>query len=179
MRSGATENAAVCGALLDDLIARGLSVDKRYLLILDGAKTLKKAVTRWRDGNMAPRWARAVLLEAEKRFRRVPAYSQLPTLRNALTRVSISTIKSRPLYRSSRNRQRLTLRLFLSQKSSLSWRQPLIRLEPTTMNVRHGTSPNHSPNRKLPTALSEVQSFGTVAHARSHPRPSQPPFSSS
>ena len=43
--SGATENAVVCGALLDDLIARGLSVDKPYLFILDGAKALKKAVT--------------------------------------------------------------------------------------------------------------------------------------
>jgi transposase-like protein len=42
--SGATENAEVCGALLDDLIARGLSVDKPYLFILDGAKALKKAV---------------------------------------------------------------------------------------------------------------------------------------
>jgi len=42
--SGATENAVVCGALLDDLIARGLSVDKPYLFILDGAKALKKAV---------------------------------------------------------------------------------------------------------------------------------------
>ncbi len=42
--SGATENAVVCGALLDDLIARGLSMDKPYLFILDGAKALKKAV---------------------------------------------------------------------------------------------------------------------------------------
>ncbi len=42
--AGATENAVVCGALLDDLIARGLSVDKPYLFILDGAKALKKAV---------------------------------------------------------------------------------------------------------------------------------------
>ena len=42
--SGATENAEVCGALLDDLIARGLSVDKPYLFILEGAKALKKAV---------------------------------------------------------------------------------------------------------------------------------------
>jgi transposase-like protein len=199
--SGATENGVVCGALLDDLIARGLSVEKPYLFLLDGAKALKKAVTsrfgskallqrcrvhkkrnvekylpkqyhgmlalklrlawgmteydkalqelrkvhdwlasinqaaaasleegmeetltinrlglppqlrrlfsstnmiescfsragdlcrrvtRWRDANMAQRWAGAVLLEAEKRFRRIQAYSQLPMLFNALTRV--------------------------------------------------------------------------------------------
>ncbi len=42
--SGATENAVVCGALLEDLIARGLPVDKPYLFVLDGAKALKKAV---------------------------------------------------------------------------------------------------------------------------------------
>ena len=44
--SGATENAEVCGALLDDLIERGLAKDKPYLFVLDGAKALKKAVVR-------------------------------------------------------------------------------------------------------------------------------------
>lgn len=43
---GATENAEVCGALLDDLIERGLSKDKRYLFVLDGAKALHKAVVQ-------------------------------------------------------------------------------------------------------------------------------------
>ena len=199
--SGATENSEVCGALLDDLIERGLSKDKPYLLILDGAKALRKAVTsrfgskvliqrcrvhkkrnvlkylpkqyhrmlslklqvawgmtaydkayrelrkvhdwlasinhaaaesleegfeetltinrldlssqlrrllattnmiescfsragdlcrnvkRRRDGNMAERWAGTVLLEAEKRFNRVPGYCQLPLLVNALEAV--------------------------------------------------------------------------------------------
>ena len=198
--SGATENAEVCGALLDDLIGRGLSVEKPILVVLDGAKALKKAVTsrfgskaviqrcrvhkkrnlqkylprkyhgmlslkltmawgmtaydkaykelrkvhdwlasinqaaaesldegfeetltinrlglpaplrrlfagtnsiescfsragdlcrnvkRWRDGNMARRWAGAVLLEAESHFNRVQGYGQLPLLINALSR---------------------------------------------------------------------------------------------
>ncbi len=196
--SGATENAEVCGALLDDLIGRGLSKDKPYLFVLDGAKALKKAVVsrfgsraliqrcrvhkkrniqkylpkqyhgmlslklkvawdmteydkalkelrkvhdwlasinqaaaasleegleetltinrlglppqlrrifsstnliescfsragdlcrgvkRWRDGNMACRWAATVLLEAQSHFRRIQAYSQLPQLINAM-----------------------------------------------------------------------------------------------
>jgi putative transposase len=42
---GATENSVVCGALLDNLIERGLSVDKKYLFIIDGSKALKKAIT--------------------------------------------------------------------------------------------------------------------------------------
>jgi len=196
--SGATENSEVCGALLDDLIERGLSKEKSYLFVLDGAKALKKAVVgrfgsktliqrcrvhkkrniqkylpkkyhgvlslklkmawgmteydkaikelrkvhdwlasinqaaaasldegmgetltinrlslppqlrrifsstnliescfsragdlcrnvkRWRDGNMAQRWAASVLLEAQSRFRRIQAYSQLPQLINAM-----------------------------------------------------------------------------------------------
>jgi transposase-like protein len=198
--SGATENAEVCGALLDDLIARGLSQDKPYLFVLDGAKALKKAVAsrfgsqgliqrcrvhkkrnlqkylpkkyhgmlsmklrmawgmteydkayqelrkvhdwlasinqaaaqsleegleetlminrlglppqlrrlfastnimescfsragdlcrgvkRWRDGNMARRWAGTVLLEAETRFHRIQGHGQLPLLINALNK---------------------------------------------------------------------------------------------
>ncbi|MHC4518378.1 MAG: IS256 family transposase [Planctomycetota bacterium] len=43
---GATENAEVCGALLDDLIERGLSRDHPYLFVLDGAKALRKAVVQ-------------------------------------------------------------------------------------------------------------------------------------
>ena len=196
--SGATENAEVCGALLDDLIERGLSKDPSYLFVLDGAKALKKAVVsrfsskawiqrcrvhkkrnlqkylpkkyhgmlslklkmawgmteydkalqelrkvhdwlasinqeaaaslgegmeetltinrlglpaplrrifsstnliescfsragdlcrnvkHWRDGNMARRWAASVLLDAQSRFRRIQAYSQLPQLINAM-----------------------------------------------------------------------------------------------
>jgi len=196
--SGATENSEVCGALLDDLIERGLSKAKPYLFVLDGAKALKKAVVsrfgvktliqrcrvhkkrniqkylpkkyhgmlslklkmawgmteydkafkelrkvhdwlasinqeaaasldegmeetltinrlslpaqlrrifsstniiescfsragdlcrnvkRWRDGNMARRWAASVLLKAQSRFRRIQAYSQLPQLINVM-----------------------------------------------------------------------------------------------
>jgi putative transposase len=196
--SGATENAEVCGALLDDLIERGLAKEKSYLFVLDGAKALKKAVVsrfgsrtliqrcrvhkkrniqkylpkkyhgmlslklkmawgmteydkalqelrkvhdwlasinqaaaesldegmeetltinrlnlpsqlrrifsstnliescfsragdlcrnvkHWRDGNMAQRWAASVLLDAQSRFRRIQAYSQLPQLINAM-----------------------------------------------------------------------------------------------
>jgi transposase-like protein len=41
---GDTENATVVGGLLDDLIGRGLSTEKKYLFVLDGAKSLAKAV---------------------------------------------------------------------------------------------------------------------------------------
>jgi transposase-like protein len=43
---GATENAEVCGRLLEDLLERGLRIDWRYLFVLDGSKALKKAVVQ-------------------------------------------------------------------------------------------------------------------------------------
>jgi putative transposase len=41
---GATENSEVVGALLDDLLERGLNRARRYLFVLDGAKALRKAI---------------------------------------------------------------------------------------------------------------------------------------
>ncbi len=46
---GATENAVVCQALLDDLIRRGLDPEARYLFILDGGKGLRAAIQRTFD----------------------------------------------------------------------------------------------------------------------------------
>jgi putative transposase len=41
---GDTESATVVGGLLDELIRRGLSPQKKYLFVLDGSKALSKAV---------------------------------------------------------------------------------------------------------------------------------------
>jgi putative transposase len=46
LRQGATENAAVCVALLEDLQARGLDTGRPVLLVLDGAKALHAAAKR-------------------------------------------------------------------------------------------------------------------------------------
>jgi len=46
VRQGATENAAVCTALLEDLCGRGLDTSSPALLVLDGAKALHAAVKR-------------------------------------------------------------------------------------------------------------------------------------
>ena len=43
-REGATENAEVATALLEDLTARGLSPFRRRLFVIDGSKALRKAV---------------------------------------------------------------------------------------------------------------------------------------
>lgn len=46
LREGTTENAAVAGALLSDLIDRGLPNDRPLLFVIDGAKALRKAIGR-------------------------------------------------------------------------------------------------------------------------------------
>lgn len=43
---GATENATVAKALLEDLVARGLDPERRYLFVLDGSKALRAAVDK-------------------------------------------------------------------------------------------------------------------------------------
>lgn len=43
---GATENATVCKALLEDLVERGLNQERRYLLVIDGSKALRAAVDK-------------------------------------------------------------------------------------------------------------------------------------
>src|SRR2546427_586108 len=42
---GATENATVAKGLLEDLVSRGLESERKMLIVLDGAKALRKAVT--------------------------------------------------------------------------------------------------------------------------------------
>ena len=49
---GATENAKVCGELLDNLIERGLDAQRAYLFVIDGSKALRKGL-RERFGNRA------------------------------------------------------------------------------------------------------------------------------
>jgi transposase-like protein len=50
---GSTENAAVAGALLSDLVDRGVDVEQGLLFVIDGAKALRKAI-RQVFGNTVP-----------------------------------------------------------------------------------------------------------------------------
>ena len=50
---GSTENAAVAGALLADLVDRGLDIEQGLLFVIDGSKALRKAI-RQVFGNEVP-----------------------------------------------------------------------------------------------------------------------------
>jgi transposase-like protein len=43
-REGATENAEVAKALLEDLVSRGVSASRKRLFVIDGSKALRKAI---------------------------------------------------------------------------------------------------------------------------------------
>jgi transposase-like protein len=45
LRQGATENTAVAKGLLEELVERGLRTDRPMLVVIDGAKALRRAVT--------------------------------------------------------------------------------------------------------------------------------------
>jgi transposase-like protein len=48
LHEGTTENSTSCGALLDDLIQRGVAANRSLLFVIDGAKALSCAVrARW------------------------------------------------------------------------------------------------------------------------------------
>ena len=44
LRDGASENAAVCTGLLEDLVERGVKPGRRRLFVIDGSKALRKAI---------------------------------------------------------------------------------------------------------------------------------------
>jgi len=43
---GATENTTVVTGLLEDLVDRGLDMQRRYLVVIDGSKALRVGVER-------------------------------------------------------------------------------------------------------------------------------------
>ena len=92
------EEPGVSGSILEGLdeiltvIHLGLPHELRRSLactnIIENAlgtvRQVTRNVKRWRNAEMALRWTAAGLLEAQKTFRRLKAYRQLPILRNAL-----------------------------------------------------------------------------------------------
>ena len=92
------EEPGVSGSILEGLdeiltvIRLGLPQELRRSLactnIIENAlgtvRQVSRNVKRWRNAEMALRWTAAGLLEAQKTFRRLKAYRQLPILRSAL-----------------------------------------------------------------------------------------------
>lgn len=65
-------------------LARTLSTTNAIESMISIARTTARNVKRWREGEMKKRWVAAGMLEAERRFRRVKGYRDLPKLVAAL-----------------------------------------------------------------------------------------------
>ncbi|CAN5556802.1 hypothetical protein BH20ACT21_BH20ACT21_23070 [soil metagenome] len=99
------------------------------------ARTVMRNVKRWRDGKMVKRWTAAGLEVAEKQFRRVNGYRDIPVLVAAL----------RAMPRKCRRRNVVKLRSQVVG-SSLKFNGEWDILEGTTRALRMIT--NSGPNRR-------------------------------
>lgn len=73
---GATENAAVCKALLADLVERGLDATEGILVVIDGAKALEAAVRRT--------WGRKAMIQGCQLHKKRNVLDHLPDTQRGL-----------------------------------------------------------------------------------------------
>jgi putative transposase len=71
---------------IDGRLARSLTTSNPIESMISIARTTNRNVTRWQDGHMVLRWTAAGMLNAERSFRRIKGYKQMPQLVAALHR---------------------------------------------------------------------------------------------
>jgi putative transposase len=71
---------------IDGRLARTLTTSNPIESMISIARATNRNVTRWRDGQMVLRWTAAGMLNAERSFRRIKGYKQMPQLVDALRR---------------------------------------------------------------------------------------------
>jgi transposase-like protein len=86
LREGLEEMFTVARLGIDGRLARTLTTSNPVESMISIARTTNRNVTRWRDGQMVLRWTAAGMLNAERSFRRIKGYKQIPQLVAALKR---------------------------------------------------------------------------------------------
>ena len=86
LREGLDEMFTVSRLGIDGLLAKTLTTSNPIESMISIARTTNRNVTRWRDGQMVLRWTAAGMLNAERSFRRIKGYKQMPQLTAALQR---------------------------------------------------------------------------------------------
>ena len=84
IREGLEETLTLLSLGIRGALARTLSTTNPIENLQGTLKRISRNVTRWQSGGMALRWAVTGLLEAQKTFRRLKGYRELPTLLRAL-----------------------------------------------------------------------------------------------
>jgi len=86
LREGLEEMFTVSRLGIDGRLAKTLVTSNPIESMISIARTTNRNVTRWRDGHMVLRWTAAGMLNAERSFRRIKGYKQMPQLVEALHR---------------------------------------------------------------------------------------------
>jgi putative transposase len=86
LRKGLEEMFTVARLGIDGRLAKTLTTSNPVESMISIARTTNRNVTRWRDGQMVLRWTAAGMLNAERSFRRIKGYKQMPQLVAALRR---------------------------------------------------------------------------------------------
>jgi hypothetical protein len=102
LREGLDETLTILGLRVSATLTRSLRSTNPIENLNSALKHLARRVKRWRGGTMVLRWAVTGILEAEKRFRRIKGYRDLPALSIARTRSALLTQKSLTRRRSLR-----------------------------------------------------------------------------
>jgi transposase-like protein len=96
---GLDEMLTVIRIGLPDQLRRSLGCTNVIESLMAVLRTVCHNVKRWRDARMALRWTGTAMLEAEKSFRRLKAYRQLPILRAALLHHQQMLLDNHPIGR--------------------------------------------------------------------------------
>ncbi|MCR4427362.1 MAG: transposase, partial [Firmicutes bacterium] len=84
LREGLEETITINRLMLQGALRRTLRSTNPIESAIEMARTAARRVKRRRSGNQVLRWTLAGLKEAERRFRRVAGYRELPLLRMRL-----------------------------------------------------------------------------------------------
>ena len=86
LREGLEEMFTVARLGIDGRLAKTLTSSNPVESMISIARTTNRNVTHWRDGQMVLRWTAAGMLNAQRSFRRIKGYKQMPQLVAALHR---------------------------------------------------------------------------------------------
>jgi len=84
LKEGLEETLTVHTLGIADLLRKTLCTTNPIESCFSVTRTVTGRVKRWRGGDMVQRWAVASLLRAEKKFRRIKGFKEIPKLLVAL-----------------------------------------------------------------------------------------------
>jgi transposase-like protein len=96
LREGLEDMFTVTRLGITGTLARTLTTSNPIESMISIARTTNRNVTHWRDGQMVLRWTAAGMFNAERSFRRVRGFKQMPKLVTALHRHAHPDTTRRP-----------------------------------------------------------------------------------